>query len=346
MTNSHKKQQLGLSLVELMIAIAIGAFLTLGLTEIFSNSKQTYRVQENLSRLQENARFAIQIISRDIRMADYAGCKNSSVSEATNHIDTTSTPPYIPALHDFTSGIDGINGAAGASVALDASDTLILLNAADSGASVQPPFGPLPSSDIAVTAGHGFEQGDMILIADCKQSDIFQITNDPAAGTAIQHALGAFTSNPGPNQVNEPGNVNSLACAGGHCLSRVYTGEASLYTLRLNTYDIQPGTNGLNALFRNNQELVEGIENMQVLYGEDSNNDNTPDSYVPAGTAGLTMDNVVSIRVSLLASTIDDNVATQAVPYTIFGNTVVSPTNDRRIRRVFTSTIALRNRLP
>jgi type IV pilus assembly protein PilW len=131
----------------------------------------------------------------------------------------------------------------------------------------------------------------------------------------------------------------------------VYTGEASLYTLTLNTYDIQASANGsgLPALYRNNQELVEGIENIQVLYGEDNNNDNTADSYVPAGTAGLTMDNVVSIRISLVAFTIDDNVATQAIPYTLFGDTVTPaapPLGDRRIRRVFTSTIALRNRLP
>ena len=341
---SPKNRQLGLSLVELMIAVAIGIFLTAGLIQLFSSSQQTYRVQENLSRLQENARFAMQIISRDVRMADYAGCKNSSVSETTNHIDTTSGN-YDPALHQFTAGIGGTNGAAGASVALDGSDILTLLNASDSGAAVQPPFGPLASSNITVTTGHPFEQGDIILLADCTQSDIFQITNDPSAGTTIGHVTGSFISNPGPTQIAEPGNFNPLACAAGHCLSRVYTGEASLYTLTLNTYDIQGGVNGF-ALFRNNQEIVEGIENMQVLYGQDNNNDNTADSYVPAGTAGLTMDNVVSLRVSLVAFTIDDNVATQAIPYTIFGDTVASPTNDRRIRRVFTSTIALRNRLP
>tara|TARA_R110002111_G_scaffold8723_3_gene31413 strand:- start:1612 stop:2655 length:1044 start_codon:yes stop_codon:yes gene_type:complete len=347
MTNSPKKQ-LGLSLVELMIAITIGIFLTAGLIQLFTSSKATYRVQDNLSRLQENARFAMQIISRDLRMADYAGCKSGSVNDATNNIDTTSAN-YDATIHNFTSGIDGLNGAAGASIALDDSDTLIIINAADSGVSVQPPFGPLPSSDITITAGHDFEQGDMILIADCSQADIFQITNDPSGGTTISHVTGAFNSNPGANQVAEPGNFNPLPCsatASEHCLSKVYTGEASLYKLTSNTYDIQAGTNGVNALFRNNQELIEGIENMQVLYGEDTDNDNTPNYYVPAGTAGLTMENVVSVRVSLLTTTLEDNVATQAIPYTIFGDTVVSPSNDRRIRRVFTSTIALRNRLP
>lgn len=345
MITSYKKPQRGLSLVELMIAIAIASFLTLGLTELFSNSRQTYRVQENLSRLQENARFAMQIISRDIRMADFAGCKNSSINDATNHIDTTSGN-YDATLHEFVSAVQGNNGAAGASIALDAPDTLTILNAADSGVSVQAPFGPLPSSDINVTAGHDFEQGDIILLADCTQSDIFQITNDPTGGTVIEHDLGAFISNPGPNQINEPGNSNPLSCTAGHCLSRVYTGEASIYRLRLNTYDIQQGTNGLNALFRNGVELVEGIENIQVLYGADNNGDSTPDSYVPEGTVGLNMENVVAIRISLLASTIEDNIATQPIPYTIFNDTVFSPLNDRRIRRVFTSTIALRNRLP
>ena len=92
------------------------------------------------------------------------------------------------------------------------------------------------------------------------------------------------------------------------------------------------------------KSLIEGIENMQILYGADTNADNAPDYYVPAGTVGLNMAQVVSIRISLLVRTIDDNLAAQTLLYNFNGVNNIDP-GDRRIRRVFTSTIALRNRL-
>ena len=53
------QNQRGLTLVELMVAMLLGVFLIGGVMQIFISSKQTYRMQENLSRLQENGRFAL-----------------------------------------------------------------------------------------------------------------------------------------------------------------------------------------------------------------------------------------------------------------------------------------------
>ena len=83
-------------------------------------------------------------------------------------------------------------------------------------------------------------------------------------------------------------------------------------------------------------ELIEGVENMQVYYGADNNADDSPDSYVPAGTVGLNMDKVVSIRIVLTLRTLDNNLT--ETPDPAYG--------DRRIRRNFSSTITLRNRTP
>jgi len=44
-----------------------------GVIQIFLSAKQAYRLQENLSRLQENGRFAMDFITKDVRMAGYAG---------------------------------------------------------------------------------------------------------------------------------------------------------------------------------------------------------------------------------------------------------------------------------
>ncbi len=333
-----RSRQAGLTMIEIMIAMVLGAFLLGGVLQIFSSSKQTYRVQESMSRLQENGRFAMDFITKDIRNADFWGCLKNGLNNITNNLDPGGTG-YDAYAHGFAQGIDGSNNTG-----LNASDTIILRGAFDTGITVQPPYGPQESSNILISTNNGLAQGDVVLVSDCTQADIFQISNaNPDTGGVAVHNTGSAT---------QPGNFNATnpGCAGAnaHCLSKVYEGDASIYRVGTITYSIQNGASGQPALFRQIDsnaatELVEGIENLQILYGEDTNADGTPDYYVSAGTAGLDMDQVVSIRITLLARTIADNLAGQSVSYTYNGATTTP--GDRRLRRVFTSTIAVRNRL-
>jgi len=66
-----KARQAGLSLVELMVAVTIGLFLLLVVANLFIGSKQTYTNQDNLSRLQENGRFAIALMGKAVREAGF-----------------------------------------------------------------------------------------------------------------------------------------------------------------------------------------------------------------------------------------------------------------------------------
>jgi type IV pilus assembly protein PilW len=56
-----------------MVAVAIGGFLMIGAMTVFMQSRTTYRSTEGLSRLEENARFALAAIEPDIRLASYYG---------------------------------------------------------------------------------------------------------------------------------------------------------------------------------------------------------------------------------------------------------------------------------
>ncbi|MCC6136509.1 MAG: prepilin-type N-terminal cleavage/methylation domain-containing protein [Gammaproteobacteria bacterium] len=64
--------QRGLTLVEILVALVISAFLIAGVIQLFVGSKQTYRGHDALSRIQENGRLALDNMARDIRMAGYA----------------------------------------------------------------------------------------------------------------------------------------------------------------------------------------------------------------------------------------------------------------------------------
>lgn len=70
-TTSNQQRQCGLSLVEMLVALVISLFLIAGVIQLFIGSKQTYRFHDALSRVQENGRFALEAMARDIRMAGY-----------------------------------------------------------------------------------------------------------------------------------------------------------------------------------------------------------------------------------------------------------------------------------
>lgn len=66
------QSQRGLTLIEIMVALVLSLFLIAGVIQLFLGSKQTYRFHDALSRLQENGRFALDTMARDIRMADFS----------------------------------------------------------------------------------------------------------------------------------------------------------------------------------------------------------------------------------------------------------------------------------
>ena len=63
--------QAGLSLIELMVALAIASFLMLGTVKLFSGLKSTSALQEGLSRVQEDGRIAVNIVARELRNAGF-----------------------------------------------------------------------------------------------------------------------------------------------------------------------------------------------------------------------------------------------------------------------------------
>jgi type IV pilus assembly protein PilW len=68
----HKKAHTrcrGFSLVELMVALVITLILLAGIGQIFLSSKKSYTLQDSLSRMQENGRYAMDTLSQDLRRA-------------------------------------------------------------------------------------------------------------------------------------------------------------------------------------------------------------------------------------------------------------------------------------
>ena len=131
-------------------------------------------------------------------------------------------------------------------------------------------------------------------------------------------------------------------------------------TTTWNQYDIR-ATGRLNnrgnpilALFCNGNELVEGIENMQVLYGVDTTaeQDFVTDQYftfnnIPDITADGATDwsRIISLRIALLASSVDEKTSAPSPRTFTLLDTLIPAFNDQKMRRVYTTTVLIRNNL-
>ena len=61
----------GFTLIELMISLVLGSVILGAVLYIFLSNSQTYRMNEAQSRVQENGRFALELLTREIRHAGF-----------------------------------------------------------------------------------------------------------------------------------------------------------------------------------------------------------------------------------------------------------------------------------
>lgn len=327
--------QAGFSMVELMVALVLGLFLTTAILQIFVGSKQTYEYQQELSGIQQNGRFAMTFLSKDIRATDFWGCVDKSVSGSIASIVSGAVSSAT-----YAAGLVGYNQVAAADTGYTASfgeqpDAILLQGARESGISV----GKKPDGvNIHLTSTQGIKQGDILLISDCKQGAMFQVSDVVNSSDKIVH----HKKNNGGSANVPPGNKTGK-------LDYPLDASATVYQAAAVRYWIRTGVSGEPALIRGTDtdpwtggdELVEGVENLQFLYGEDIDGDGSANYFVDADQV-VDMERVVSVQVHLVVRSLRDNLVTPAdIHY--FG--AAEPASDGRMRKVFVSTLAIRNRL-
>jgi type IV pilus assembly protein PilW len=279
--NRAPRRESGLTLIELMVAMTLGMILTLAIGQIFTSSRFTHVSTNENARMQENARFALQMIERELRMAGFY--RNGS----------TGTFPTV---------VSGVNGPA-----------------------------------FVATDGSGVNNSDEFTVRF--------FGSDNPAGTAADNTV--------INCIGEAARLNEAV------LDRFYiaanaSGEPSLYCASVRPSDTAVTTT---------TELLNGIESMQLLLGEDTNSDKTADRYLGIGDAALNITNVVSVKVSLLLRSsvevmeVADNrkfnhfstsYSPADVPPGIDPGAVFNSAGanlDKRMRRLFPTIVALRNRI-
>lgn len=386
----NRNKTRGFTLIELLIAMTIGLIVMIGVGTVFFNSKQTYNVQEEFSRMQENGRFALDYIARFVRGAGFTGCA-SSVDTLTNTLNNPDSLAW-----NFATGVEGYEASGtglNATVSLDAnpSPSSTPANWTTSGGANLPADmadgsadSVLPDSDVLVSrsaddnglgivsnsnssqlfaadtgtvtdgCGSGVDMisgicpGDVVIASDCQKSVAFQVSSINVASGAVNVKHAASGS---------PGNdITSWGGSSGQ-YSELQLGEdAEMMTVSTKVFYVGEGVNG-PALFMkrgsaDGREIIEGVETMQVLYGEDTDADpdNIPDEFVTADNVS-DFQNVVAVKVSLLLVSGQElsHWPTQTETYWLTGHSAatsvtVDPVDDQRMRRVMNIIIKLRNR--
>lgn len=79
MNHQLPRSEKGLTLIELLISLVLGVILLIFFVQTFVANKENYRIQTNLSRMQEDARYALTLMARQIAMAGFRSDPTSSL---------------------------------------------------------------------------------------------------------------------------------------------------------------------------------------------------------------------------------------------------------------------------
>lgn len=358
--SNRQRNQKGLSLVELMIAVAIGLFLVGGIGALYLNSKNTFRVQDDLSRVQENGRFAMQILSDDIRMAGYLGC-GGTASPQNNILNPNGWNQLGNAIEGYAKSAIPSGYPVAASELFGNSDIIRIQHMSADSAKLDQSSDQTGANNSTGTAqihvdvnALGFNVNDILVISDCGHTDVFG-----ASGISNGASAGKVNISHGSNANAQPK------------LSWNYRSTAEVSRLETNFYYVGTGADGQPALMRKRigtylssdasqrctnatsgivfglctEELAGGVQDMRILYGVDSDGPKVGSDNITYFQAAQVSNpnNIVSVQIELLFRTTSTSLAPTAQTYTFNGATGTLA-GDKGLRRVFRSTIDLRNR--
>ena len=275
--------QRGFTMVELMVALLLGLVLIGGVINVFLTSGQTLRVNQNLSRVHENARFAIEMFSREIREAGMVPC-GSTLSANVLRGSGGSVPWWASTYDGMVRGFDdGQNSTAikgfGASTAdrVGGTDALLILRPSSDEADLRrlashdPAENSFTDASVISTAVKSRYDSRPALVCDGKSAALLQIG-------AASVSLGEYDY--GTGTYNCSMNLGSADAACATTTPRTFDAGAQLTRWDPAFWYIGHNARGTKSLYRvgiklnsstgavenDVQEMVPDVENMQIDY--------------------------------------------------------------------------------
>jgi prepilin-type N-terminal cleavage/methylation domain-containing protein len=323
LTSNLRAVKRGFTLVELLISLALGILLTSGIVSIYLQNRQSFIQDEEVARLQENARYAMNMLKRDLIMAGFMGGLNDlSVTPlaitsdcATNWATNTTTP--IDFINDHTTGnplttrgtVTWNAPCLDTNSIVDGTDLISVKRTADSATLKQ---------GVLNTTGEDFDQ--VYLRAFDHKADVnfrhvstgdSDITDDTGAKVDYWEYYSRIYF------------VRNFSKTAGDSIPTLCLAELIDDQMQSNCY-------------------VEGIEDFQLEVGIDSNDDSVPDHFETTPTSAE-LNEAVVVRVYLLVRSVNPIGGYLNSKAYNLGGKAVAAKNDGFIRRVFSTTVQMRN---
>jgi type IV pilus assembly protein PilW len=313
----------GFSLIELMVAIAVGLILVAGLAVLFANSSQTgYEIDKSIRQI-ENGRYALELLNEDVSVAGYYG------EASTTGITLVAAPACATAVADL--GWD--NTALTMPVPItgfDATETAALSCLSNRKAGTAALV--LRRLDTTALAPGTATNGSVYLQTS-------RCSTDPFATRFIRSiAASDFT-------------LRGLSCTSINTVHRYVT--RIYYVASCNECGMDTVPTLKRAELRGDQMLItplaEGIEEVAYDFGFDTDGNGSPDTYL-AGLSGVAgaqdnnWSNVVGVRINMLSRSTEPSPGfTDSKTYALGLAGTRGPFNDNYKRRAYTVTSRLNN---
>jgi type IV pilus assembly protein PilW len=341
------QSQRGLSLIELMVAMVIGLVISGAVLQVFISNKNTFLLQNASGHLQENGRFALQYLAAEIRPAGVGmGVRlpeESICVVASNATSGEWNAMNRPVWGQRITAIGALGAVGTDQMALFINDNCgAFLTAGEI-------LKPGANANIKVT-GYcpSMQQNRAVMVMDLEKAVVIRVTNKPNANgsgvVTLTHAAG--------------NNDKNAECGGFKFADITFTDPARIAGFSSKIFYVaetgRTGTSGqaIRALFvrdvsiipAQTMEVVEGVESMRTRYGvAAASSVGVQDYLTPAEVevAGRWGD-VRTVKVDLLMVSDGRTPGAQEQAIEFDGMAVVA---DGRMRQVFSTVVALRNRI-
>lgn len=290
----------GLTLVEMLIAMVLGLMVVGVAIGIFLSNKQTYRATETLGRVQENARTAFELMARDIREAGGNPCvnnlpiANALSNSASNWWSNLTSWGASVRGYGATEAFPDVAFGTAAGTRVTGTDAIQLISGDDSVATISG-HNTAGQQFTLNTTTHGFVTGDLMIACNSRQASVFRAS--AVSGNTVSHASG------GGNCTGSLG--LPMTCAATTPVYEFAAPNSVMVKLHSTRWYVANNGRGSRSLYQSrlsglgtqNEEVAEGVQNMEVFYLMRGGS-----AYVPAATVNLAANgwaNVIAARVEL-----------------------------------------------
>lgn len=323
-SNLHRHQT-GLTLVELMVALAIGSFLMVGAIQIYNQSRQAFVINESIARVQETAQFAMDTIEADLRMASNWGRNSRGLAVEGRSIVGTADPSGLGLPADAL--ICGADWALDLAQPIDGDNNVYALPC---GAA---PGGAQPNSDVITVRRASVQAVDPL-------AGTLQIQS-----TRIQGKIFSDGNIPGDYSAADSETHNLIVTS--YYVAQTSALIGNVPTLRRHRL-VGGGGAGPRII---DEEVAPGVENIQLQLGIDVDEDNTVDRYVnpgdpiydPAAVGYVPGARVITARIWMIVRSIDLEMGVQDQNDYEPGDVDLGVPTDNYRRMQVSKTILLRN---